>query len=127
METTFNEIKPLNNRKGGRPKGSKNIVDVKKAIMEYTTPEELRRMVERAKKVAKTDSKMLQWYLEQVFGKAKVVEREGSNNKTTNNIAVFLDSLENGNRQKITGQVMETLPPLLYQGSEPEQDSIQAE
>ena len=104
METTFNE-KPAITGKGGyrpgagRPAGQKNILKIKKAILEYTSPQELKNMVERAKKWAKKDPKMLQWYLEQVFGKAKVVER-ADGPKTVNNIAYFLDRLE---QEKIEG------------------------
>lgn len=76
----------------GRPKGKKNIVGLKKKILEYTSPQELKNLVERAKKMAKTDRVVLMWYLEQVFGKAKAVgEKPGG---TVNNIALFLDSLE---------------------------------
>ena len=78
----------------GRPKGSKSLVNLpKKAILEYTSPQELQNMVERAKKWAKTDRKMLQWYLEMVFGKPKAFEKDGGA-KTVNNIAYFLDKLE---------------------------------
>ena len=137
----------------GRKVGSKNILTVRRAILEYTTPNELHFMVERAKKVAKTDNKMLQWYLEMCFGKPKVVERGGD--KTTNNIAVFLDKLEeqkklnpiigntpiytgdpnNGTntgdptdiRFSTTGQVVEAETYLHNQGQEPEQDTVRSE
>jgi hypothetical protein len=87
----------------GRKVGSKNILTVRRAILEYTTPNELHFMVERAKKVAKTDNKMLQWYLEMCFGKPKVVERQGD--KTTNNIALFLDNLEQKRLNPIEGNI----------------------
>lgn len=132
METTFNEQPAIKGKGGwrpgaGRPKGAKNLLGTpKKAILEYTSPQELKNMVERAKKWAKRDPKMLQWYLEQVFGKAKVTEREG--NKTVNNIAYFLDSLEkNGTGQTLAGQILENQPLIPYQGPQPEQDTVQAE
>lgn len=153
------EEKPKEKRGGyrigaGRKVGSKNILTVRRAILEYTTPNELHFMVERAKKVAKTDNKMLQWYLEMCFGKPKVVERGGD--KTTNNIAVFLDKLEeqkklnpligntpiytgdeiqNGTitgdptnvRFSTSGQVVEAETYLHNQGQESEQDSVRSE
>ena len=101
METTFNEVKVV--QKGGfrpgagRKPGSKNLLSIpKKTIMEYTSEQEMRNMVERAKKATRKSDKMLQWYLEMCLGKPKVVERE-EKGKTTNNIAVFLDSLEKQN------------------------------
>ena len=80
----------------GRPKGKKNVLGIKHAVKEYTSPQELKNLVERAKKMAKTDKVVLMWYLEQVFGKAKAtgVQPQG---KTVNNIALFLDSLEKQN------------------------------
>lgn len=102
METTFDEKPTITGKGGWRPgagrkPGSKNLLSTpKKAILEYTSPQELKNMVERAKKAAKRNDKMLQWYLEMVFGKPKVVEKEPGG-KTTNNIAVFLDSLEKQN------------------------------
>jgi len=131
----------------GRKPGSKNIVALKKAILEYTSPQELKNMVERAKKWTKTDRKMLQWYLEMVFGKPKTAEGEGP--KSVTNIAYFLDKLEqeklegpqepkpyfvgdipNGytttNGFQTTGQIMETKTPIYDQGQESEQDTVQA-
>lgn len=80
----------------GRPKGKKNVLGIKHAVKEYTSPQELKNLVERAKKMAKTDKVVLMWYLEQIFGKAKAtgVQPQG---KTVNNIALFLDSLEKQN------------------------------
>lgn len=77
----------------GRPKGRKTLVGIKKAILEYTSPQELENLVKRAKKMAEKDKVVLMWYLEQVFGKAKAVNQLPAG-KTVNNIAVFLDSLE---------------------------------
>jgi hypothetical protein len=149
METTFNEQPVIKGRGGyrpnaGRPKGKKNIVALKKAILDYTSPEELKNLVERAKKLAKTDSKMLQWYLEMCLGKPKVVERETTKNVT--NIAYFLDKLEEEKRLnppyyvgdppnyggttngfQITGQDVEATTSLHHQGQESEQDSVRSE
>jgi len=77
----------------GRPKGQPNIINFKKALREYVSPEELRRMVERAKKFAKTDKKVLMFLLEQIFGKAKTITENVGEKKATN-IAIFLDTLE---------------------------------
>jgi len=126
----------------GRKVGSKNIRTVRRAILEYTTPNELHFMVERAKKACKTDNKMLQWYLEMCFGKPKVVERGGD--KTTNNIALFLDKLEQkrlnpiegnipfvgdpiNNGYTTSGQELPTEAHIYNQGQEPEQDSVRSE
>jgi hypothetical protein len=157
METTFNE-KPILSGKGGwrpgagRKKGSKSLSNLpKKAILEYTSPQELKNMVERAKKLTKKDPKMLQWYLEQIFGKAKVVEKETG--KTTNNIAVFLDKLEQerlnppiegtsyigdpletiyvgdpiNNGSTTFKQGFQTETPIYNNGQKPEQDTVSAE
>jgi hypothetical protein len=147
METTFNEKSALSGKGGwrpgaGRPKGKKNLTTVRKAILEYTSPQELKNMVERAKKLAKTDSKVLMWYLEMCFGKAKVVDKEVG--KTTNNIAVFLDKLEQerlnppvdgniyvgdpiNNGSTTSGQKLETEAFIYDQRQESEQDTVQAE
>lgn len=156
METTFNEKSALSGKGGwrpgaGRPKGKKNLTTVRKAILEYTSPQELKNMVERAKKLAKTDSKVLMWYLEMCFGKAKVVDKEVG--KTTNNIAVFLDKLEKerlnppvdgtvytgdpldtiyvgdpiNNGSTTSGQKLETEAFIYDQRQESEQDTVQAE
>jgi hypothetical protein len=95
----------------GRPKGKKNIHGLKFAIKEYTSPQELHNLVERAKKLAKTDKGVLMWYLEQVFGKPKAPNQLPPG-KTTNNIAVFLDSLEKQNGQTVVRQTVEDLPPV---------------
>lgn len=110
METTFEE-KPVYVGQGGyragsgRPKGKKNVVSLKKAILEYTSPQELKNMVERAKKMAKNDKYVLMWYLEQVFGKAKSTGAPVKPGNT--NIAFFLDQLE---KQPVIGTVIETTP-----------------
>lgn len=155
METTFNEKSALSGKGGwrpgaGRPKGKKNLTTVRKAILEYTSPQELKNMVERAKKLAKTDSKVLMWYLEMCFGKAKVVDKESGG--TTNNIAVFLDKLEQerlnppvdgtvytgdsldtiyvgdpiNNGSTTSGQKLATEAFVYDQGQESEQDTVQA-
>lgn len=80
----------------GRPKGRKTLVGIKKAILEYTSPQELENLVKRAKKMAEKDKVVLMWYLEQVFGKAKAVNQLPQG-KTVNNIALFLDTLEKEN------------------------------
>lgn len=108
--------------RAGRKKGSKNIILLRKAILEYTSPTELKNMIERAKKATRKSETMLRWYLEMCFGKPKVFERDA---KTVNNIALFLDKLENG--QEIAGQELEALPPLYYQRPEPKQSTVQAE
>ena len=133
----------------GRPKGAKNLTNLpKKAILEYTSPQELGNMVQRAKKWAKTDKNMLRWYLEMVFGKPKTIEREGGA-KTVNNIAYFLDNLEreaiegpkpdyfigdipnvyttSQTGQETAGQDVETSTFIYNQGQEPEQNPVQAE
>jgi len=111
----------------GRPVGSKNLLSIpKKTIMEFTTTQELKNMVERAKKAAKKNDKMLQWYLEMCMGKPKVVEREGGGG-TTNNIALFLDNLEKKNGSEIAQQVMENVPFVLNQGQETGEDYLSAE
>lgn len=156
METTFNEKSALSGKGGwrpgaGRPKGKKNLTTVRKAILEYTSPQELKNMVERAKKLAKTDSKVLMWYLEMCFGKAKVVDKELGG--TTNNIAVFLDKLEQerlnppvdgtvytgdpldtiyvgdpiNNGPTTSGQKLETQNFVYHKRQESEQDTVSAE
>lgn len=154
METTFNEQPVIKGRGGyrpnaGRPKGKKNIVALKKAILDYTSPQELANLVERAKKLAKKDSKMLQWYLEMCLGKPKVVERENTKNVT--NIAYFLDKLQEEKKlnppytvgdppmpyvgditygttgPETAGQNLETPTSIYYQGQEPEQNQVRSE
>jgi hypothetical protein len=116
-------------KNAGRPKGSKSLLALpKKTIMEYTSEQELRNMVERSKRLTRKDPRILQWYLEMCMGKPKVVEREGGG-KTVNNIALFLDNLE---KQKLDGpttigQVVEIEPPVSNQGQEPEQDTVQTQ
>ncbi len=119
------EEKPKSNKggyraKAGRPKGSKNLVQFKKALKEYITEPELLNMVKRAKEMAKKDPKMLQFILEQVFGKARgTVGIDGGEGKPLA-IGMLLDSLEHrepptkadyiitdGNRQKVIGQDLE--------------------
>lgn len=107
--------------KAGRPKGSKNLVQFKKALKEYITEAELHNMIKRAKEIAKKDPKMLQFLLEQVFGKARAtVGLDGGEDKPIA-IGMLLDSLErqapikadiiqDGNRQTITGQDLEDTP-----------------
>lgn len=137
METTFNE-KPAITGKGGyrpgsgRPKGKKNLVSLKKAILEYTSPQELRNMVERAKKMAKTDKIVLMWYLEQVFGKAKAPNTAPQG--TTNNIAVFLDQLEkketikiNPDGQATSGQILADTESVFNNGQEPKESEVYTE
>ena len=55
----------------GRKAGSRNLVSIKKAILEYMSPQELQNLVARLKKWAKTDKKVAMFLAEQVFGKAK--------------------------------------------------------
>jgi len=68
---------PIKGKKGGyrvgagRKAGSKNLVSIKKAILEYMSPQELKNLVNRLKKWAKTDKKVAMFLAEQVFGKAK--------------------------------------------------------
>ena len=117
METTFNEQPVIKGRGGyrpnsGRPKGKKNIVALKKAILDYTSPQELANLVERAKRLAKKDPKMLQWYLEMCLGKPKVVERENTKNVT--NIAYFLDKLQE--EKKLNPPYTVGDPPMPYVG-----------
>lgn len=57
-------IKPKN--KGGRPAGSLNKLRIK----DYLSVKEKERLVELAKKRAETDSSILKFLLEQLFGKA---------------------------------------------------------
>lgn len=90
----------------GRPKGRKNIVGLKKAVLDYTSPEELKNMVDRAKRMAKTDKTVLMWYLEQVFGKPKVANTKPA---APTNIALFLNALE----QKQNGSVGHLAQPIV--------------
>lgn len=137
METTFEE-KPAYSGMGGyrpgsgRPKGKKNLVSLKKAILEYTSPQELKNMVERAKKMAKTDKIVLMWYLEQVFGKAKAPNTAPQN--PTNNIAIFLDQLEKKDTVKIqpdgqatSGKILAAEEPVFDNGQEPKESEIYTE
>lgn len=154
METTFEEKPAITGRGGyrpgsGRPKGKKNVVGLKKAILEYTSPQELKNMVERAKKLAKNDKYVLMWYLEQIFGKAKAT---GAPTKgVTNNIALFLDTLEkeskqlppvvgtviptkeienNGttyNGQETVRQSVETPQPVFHNGFQAEESEVRSE
>lgn len=92
----------------GRPKGRKTLVGIKKAILEYTSPQELENLVKRAKKMAEKDKVVLMWYLEQVFGKAKAVNQLPQG-KTVNNIALFLDTLE---KENATNRVISITPDI---------------
>lgn len=147
FDVNMEEI-PITGRGGyrpgaGRPKGKKGLDGLRKAIKDYTSPQELQNLVDRAKKMAKTDKVVLMWYLEQVFGKAKATNQLPPGN-TTNNIALFLDSLEkNGNRIKartINGgqgsnesgfpaleQELEDQSPILDSRQVVEQDTVQTE
>jgi len=114
----------------GKPKGKKNIVNFKRALKEYISPEELKHMVERAKKFAKTDKKMLMFLLEQVFGKAKTTNQTIQDGAKTNNIAIFLDTLEKKKLNagsEITGQIVEAEVLVPDQGQGTEEGSIQPE
>jgi len=80
MEDILNEPEAVSEVKGkkggfrigaGRKAGSKNLVSIKKAILEYMSPQELQNLVNRLKKWAKTDKKVAMFLAEQVFGKAK--------------------------------------------------------
>lgn len=114
----------------GRPKGKKNIVTLKKAILDYTSPQELKNMVEKAKKMANKSEKMMQWYLEMCLGKPKAVGATKPSD-TTNNIAIFLDQLEKTETIKIktdgqatSGQILENPESVFDNGQEPKESEI---
>ena len=141
METTFNEKPVITGRGGfrpnaGRPKGAKNLVGLKKSILEHTSPQELKNMVQRAKKMAKNDKVVLMWYLEQVFGKAKAPL--GNQAPPTTNIALFLDKLEKepnypihienyGTGQETAEQIVEDYTPLPNQEQAPTETPVPSE
>lgn len=98
IKTTLDEVKPGRGgfRAGaGRKKGSKNLINIKKALIEYMSPQELKNLVERLKRWAKSDKKVAMFIAEQIFGKAKTsgnVQHEGK----VLHIGAMLDQLESG-------------------------------
>ena len=114
----------------GRKKGTKNNVTIGSTILEYTTPTELKYMVERAKKHAKTDKKVLLFLLEHIFGKANTTKATPPKKEDANNMANFLDKLEKDERRgrpKTVKQGVEIEPPLPDNEQEAEEDSLQVE
>ncbi len=112
----------------GRKKGSKTKVMVGATIKDYITPTELRLMVERAKKHAKTDKRVLMYLLENVFGKPNTSKAPPPKPKDEHNMSNFLDGLENKNdRQKTPRQNLAPEPPLLDNEQETEESEVQDE
>lgn len=105
----------------GRKPGSKNLTTIKKALIEYMSPQELKNLVERLKRWAKSDKKVAMFVAEQIFGKAKTsanVQHEGK----VLHIGAMLDELEKAedpniikiqpNGREIIGQSISSSEPL---------------
>lgn len=113
----------------GRKKGSKNLVNIKKALVEYMSPQELKNLVERLKRWAKSDKKVAMFIAEQIFGKAKTSANVQHDGKVLH-IGAMLDQLEqldhpkdviqlssdqfkiNNDGPQTTGQNVETETPI---------------
>ena len=119
----------------GRRTGSKVFKAFKKKIRDYTTEKEVRLMVKRAKKIARTDKKMLQFLLEQIFGKPRQnMGLDGGEDGRPVTMAALLDSLEKPKPikaeiidEQIIEQGVEDKPLISNQGQELEQDPVSEE
>lgn len=56
--------------KAGRKKGKSKTTELKEKIRDYLSAEEVKDLIETAKTKAKSDSKILIFLLEQIYGKA---------------------------------------------------------
>lgn len=77
----------------GRKAGSKNLINIKKALVEYMSPQELKNLVDRLKRWAKSDKKVAMFIAEQIFGKAKTSANVQHDGKVLH-IGAMLDQLE---------------------------------
>jgi hypothetical protein len=98
MEVNAKNIPTIKGRGGyrigcGRKAGSKNLVNIKKALIEYMSPQELKNLVERLKRWAKSDKKVAMFIAEQIFGKAKTSANVHTEGKVLH-IGAMLDELE---------------------------------
>jgi hypothetical protein len=91
----------------GRKAGSKNLINIKKALVEYMSPQELKNLVERLKRWAKSDKKVAMFIAEQIFGKAKTSANVHTEGKVLH-IGAMLDQLEESNIIKIQPNGRET-------------------
>jgi len=89
----------------GRPFGSTNAIKFRKVLREYVTEVEAKHMVDRAKKLAKTDKRILMFLLEQMFGKARQnVGLDGGSPGAPITMAALLDQLEKPKKAIKTGE-----------------------